>query len=96
MEAIRPVSDLQVSLDEMSADACESGRPTSLAKEGWGNMVVLGLEAYQSMRFDFEVRAKLLEAEAQAKGIDELLSSDDVLAAVERAVAGCLPEAVDA
>lgn len=59
-------------------------------------MVVLSLEAYQSMRFDSEAYAKLLEAEAQAEGTDERLSSDDVLAAVERAIADRLPEAVGA
>lgn len=91
MEAIRPVSDLQTSLEEISADAHESGRPIFLTREGRGDMVVLSLEAYQSMRFDSEAYAKLLEAEAQAEGTDERLSSDDVLAAVERAIADRLP-----
>ena len=66
MEAIRPVSDLQTSLDEISADAHENGRPIFLTREGRGDMVVLSLEVYQSMRFDSEAYAKLLEAEAQA------------------------------
>lgn len=86
----------QTSLGEIFAGAHESDRPIFLTREGRGDMVALGLEAYQSMRFDSEVRAKLLEAEVEAEETDERLSSDDVLAAVERAVAGCLPEAAGA
>ncbi len=49
-------------------------------------MVVMSMEAYQTMQFDSEVYNKLAEAEKQAVLTDTRYSSKDVLKALKKAV----------
>lgn len=48
MIQIRPVSDLRNKFPEIEAIVNE-GKPVYLTKNGYGSMVVLGLEVYESL-----------------------------------------------
>ena len=63
MDKIRPVSDLRNHFAEISRQVHETKEPVFLTKNGYGDMVVLSMEAYEELRLDSEVYQKLLEAE---------------------------------
>lgn len=85
MNMIRPVSDLRNSFAEISKTVHESGQPVFLTKNGYGDMVVLSMEAYENLRLESEIYFKLLEAEREAEATDKRYSSKDVLKAMKEA-----------
>ena len=86
MNSIRPVSDLRNNFAEISRQVHETQKPVFLTKNGYGDMVVMSMKAYQTMQFDSEVYNKLAEAEKQAVLTDTRYSSKDVLKALKKAV----------
>ena len=88
MNKIRPVSDLRNNFSEISKLVHETSEPVFLTKNGYGDMVVLSMEAYENLQFDSEVYFKLQAAEREAKINDTSYSSKDVLKAVKEAIAG--------
>ena len=54
-QMIRPVSDLRNNFADVSRVVHETGRPVFLTKNGFGDMVVLSMEAYEQLRFDSEI-----------------------------------------
>ncbi|MFC3899589.1 type II toxin-antitoxin system Phd/YefM family antitoxin [Aliicoccus persicus] len=79
MKTIRPVSDLRNNCAEISQQVHETGKPIFLTKNGFGDMVVLSMEAYESMAFESEVYEKLKEAEQIAETNDVSYSTKQVL-----------------
>ena len=79
-QMIRPVSDLRNNFADVSRVVHETGRPVFLTKNGFGDMVVLSMEAYEQIRFDSEIYDKLSEAERQADARSVRFSVKDVLA----------------
>ena len=79
MNMIRPVSDLRNNFAEISKTVHETAEPVFLTKNGYANMVVLSMEAFQNMQFDSEIYQKLLEAEREAKLTNKRYSSKEVL-----------------
>lgn len=67
MPHIRPVSDLRNKFTEISKIVHETAEPVFLTKNGYGDMVVMSIEAYEKKRFDSEIYQKLQEAEIEAK-----------------------------
>jgi len=49
MPDIRPISDLRSRFAEISKLAHESGEPIFLTKNGYGDLVVLSVEAYETL-----------------------------------------------
>lgn len=49
MPDIRPISDLRSRFTEISRLAHESGEPIFLTKNGYGDLVVLSVEAYETL-----------------------------------------------
>jgi len=88
MNLIRPVSDLRNNFAEISKTVHETAQPVFLTKNGYGNMVVLSMEAFQNMQFESEVYFKLQEAEREAEYTDTRYSSKDVLNAMKEAIGG--------
>ena len=86
MNLIRPVSDLRNNFAEISKTVHETSQPVFLTKNGYGNMVVLSMEAFQNMQFESEVYFKLLEAEREAEHTKKRYSSKDVLKAMKEAI----------
>ena len=88
MNMIRPVSDLRNNFAEISKLVHETAQPVFLTKNGYGDMVILSMEAFQNMQFESEVYLKLLEAEREAALTDKRYSSREVLMAMKEAIGG--------
>lgn len=85
MNAIRPVSDLRNNFADISKTVHETQQPVFLTKNGYGDMVVMSMEAYENMQFESEVYFKLQEAEKQASLTGTRFSSKDVLKILQKA-----------
>lgn len=92
MNMIRPVSDLRNNFADISKTVHETAQPVFLTKNGYGDMVVLSMEAFENLQFESEVYFKLQEAEREAELTDQRYSSKDVLKAMKAAIggAGCI------
>lgn len=66
----------------------ETAQPVFLTKNGYGDMVVLSMEAFENLQFESEVYFKLQEAEKEAELTDQRYSSKDVLKAMKDAIGG--------
>ena len=88
MNMIRPVSDLRNNFADISKTVHETAQPVFLTKNGYGDMVVLSMEAYENLQFDSEVYFKLQEAEREAELSNIRYSSKDVLKAMRDAIEG--------
>ena len=86
MKMIRPVSDLRNNFAEISKTVHETAQPLFLTKNGYGDMVVLSMEAFQDMQFESEVCFKLREAEREAEHTNKRYSSKEVLKAMKEAI----------
>ena len=86
MNSIRPVSDLRNNFAEISRQVHETKKPVFLTKNGFGDMVVMSIEAYVNMQADSEVYHQLQEAEKQAALTNTRYSSKDVLKAMKDAI----------
>jgi prevent-host-death family protein len=86
MNMIRPVSDLRNNFAEISKTVHETAEPVFLTKNGYGDMVVLSMEAYENLQFESEVYFKLQEAEREAEFTTERFSSKEVLTAMKDAI----------
>ena len=88
MKMIRPVSDLRNNFAEISKTVHETSQPVFLTKNGYGDMVVLSMEAYENLQFESEVYFKLREAEKEAELTNARYSSKEVLKAMQDAIGG--------
>lgn len=88
MKMIRPVSDLRNNFAEISKTVHETAKPVFLTKNGYGDMVVLSMEAFESLQFESEVYFKLQEAEKEAELTDKRYSSKEVLQAMRAVIGG--------
>ena len=88
MNMIRPVSDLRNNFADISRTVHETSQPVFLTKNGYGDMVVMSMEAFENLQFDSEVYSKLTEAERQASETNERFSQKDVLEAMKAAARG--------
>ena len=59
MNMIRPVSDLRNNFADISKTVHETAQPVFLTKNGYGDMVVLSMEAFENLQFESEIYFKL-------------------------------------
>lgn len=88
MNMIRPVSDLRNNFEDISRTVHETAQPVFLTKNGYGDMVVLSMEAFENLQFESEVYFKLQEAEREAEMTEQRYSSKDVLKAMKAVIGG--------
>jgi prevent-host-death family protein len=88
MPHIRPVSDLRNNFADISKTVHESTEPVFLTKNGYGDMVVMSMPAYEAKQFESEIYLKLKEAELEAKGTDKRLSHEEVFSGLRKRIAG--------
>lgn len=88
MKLIRPVSDLRNNFADISKTVHETAQPVFLTKNGYGDMVVMSMEAFESLQFESEVYSKLQAAEREAELTGERYSSKEVLQAMREAIGG--------
>lgn len=87
MPHIRPVSDLRNNFADISRVVHETAEPVFLTKNGYGDMVVMSIEAYERKQFESEIYIKLKEAELEAKSTDVRHSHEDVFANLRSRIA---------
>jgi PHD/YefM family antitoxin component YafN of YafNO toxin-antitoxin module len=64
MPLIRPITDLR-NTNEIS-DLCHSkNEPVFITKNGYGDLVIMSLEAYEAMLDEYESDKEIAEAEAE-------------------------------
>ena len=88
MNMIRPVSDLRNHFADISKTVHETAQPDFLTKNGYGDMVVLSMEAFENLQFESEVYFRLQEAERESELTNQRYSSKDVLSAMKAAIGG--------
>ena len=84
MNMIRPVSDLRNNFAEISRIVNETNQPVFLTKNGYGNMVVLSMEAFENLQFESEVYFKLKESERLYETNKKTYTSSDILKSVSK------------
>jgi len=87
MKRIRPVSDLRNNFAEISRIVHETGEPVFLTKNGYGDMVVMSIEAYEARQFESEILHKLKEAQIEAKSTDVRYSHEEIISGLKSKVA---------
>ena len=87
MPRIIPIRDLKDTA-AISQMCSESTEPVYITKNGYGDMVVLSMEAFENLQFESEVYFKLQEAEREAELTEQRYSSKDVLNAMKAAIGG--------
>ena len=88
MKMIRPVSDLRNNFADISKTVHETAQPVFLTKNGYGDMVVMSMEAFEALQFESEVYFKLQAAEREAELTDKRYSSKEILQAMREAIGG--------
>lgn len=88
MKMIRPVSDLRNNFADISKTVHETSKPVFLTKNGYADMVVLSMEAFEALQFDSEIYFKLQEAEKEAELTNTRYSSKDVLKSMRKTIGG--------
>jgi len=78
MPQFRPVSDLRNNFADISRVVHETAEPMFLTKNGYGDMVVMSMEAFERHQFESEVYFKLKEAELEAKTTNKRYSHKEV------------------
>jgi prevent-host-death family protein len=87
MPHIRPVSDLRNNFADISRTVHETAEPVFLTKNGYGDMVVMRIEAYERNLFESEIYFKLKEAELEAKSNDKRYSHEEVFSDLKARIA---------
>ncbi len=86
MKMIRPVSDLRNNFADISKTVHETSKPVFLTKNGYGDMVVLSMEAFENLQFESEVYFKLQEAEKQAEITNQRFSQKEILKSLQEVI----------
>lgn len=87
MPHIRPVSDLRNNFADISRIVHETDEPVFLTKNGYGDMVVMSIEAYERKQFESEIYIKLKQSELEAKSTDVRHSHQEVFTNLRSRVA---------
>ena len=82
MPQIRPVSDLRNNFADISRTVHETRESVILTKYGYGDMVVMSYEEYQSIQYEIGVTRELRAAELEAESTAERYAHDDVMAGI--------------
>ena len=83
MKMIRPVSDLRNHFADISKTVHETSQPVFLTKNGYGDMVVLSMEAYENLQLESEIYNKLQAAEREEELTGVRYTSEDILTGVK-------------
>lgn len=86
MNMIRPVSDLRNNFADISRTVHETAQPVFLTKNGYGDMVVMSMEAYERLQFESEVYFKLQAAEREAEMTNIRYSAKEVFEAMRATI----------
>jgi len=83
MPQIRPITDLR-NTTEISALCHAKREPLFITKNGYGDLVVMSIEAYEEMQQIIQVDAAITEAEAEYAAEGALLDARETLSSLRR------------
>lgn len=84
MSQIRPVSDLRNNFADISRTVHETKCPVILTKNGYGDMVVMSYEEYQSIQYEMDVTRELRAAELEGETTTKRFTHEDVMASIRK------------
>lgn len=83
MPQIRPITDLR-NTNEIS-DLCHAKKePIFITKNGYGDLVIMSIETFDSMLDDRELDAAIAEAEAEYTSNNQLIDAREALSSLKR------------
>lgn len=83
MPQIRPITDLR-NTNEIS-DLCHAkNEPIFITKNGYGDLVVMSIEAYEAMLNENEIDREIAEAEAEYRADSKLIDAKEALSTLRR------------
>lgn len=83
MPQIRPITDLR-NTNEIS-DICHAKlEPVFITKNGYGDLVIMSIETYDSMLENTQIDNAIAEAEAEYKNETSLLDAKEALSSLRR------------
>ena len=83
MPNIMPITDLRKT-NEISDLCHKSQEKVYITKNGYGDLVVMSIEAYEKLVRDIQVDAAILEAEKEVREGAELVDAREALARLRR------------
>ena len=83
MPNIMPITDLRKT-NEISDLCHKSQEPVFITKNGYGDLVVMSIEAYEKLVRDIQVDAASLEAEKEVREGAELMDAREALVGLRR------------
>lgn len=83
MPQIRPITDLR-NTNEIS-DLCHAkNEPIFITKNGYGDLVVMSIEAYEAMLNENEIDREIAAAEAEYRADSKLIDAKEALSTLRR------------
>jgi PHD/YefM family antitoxin component YafN of YafNO toxin-antitoxin module len=86
MPIIRPITDLETRLSEITSAIHENDEPVFLTNNGYGDMVVMSMEAWEELNFENEIYRELVEAQVEARSNPKRLSHDEVFGPLRKKI----------
>lgn len=83
MPQIRPITDLR-NTNEISEICHARKEPMFITKNGYGDLVVMSIETYESMVENADIDAAIAKAEAEFEQNGELFDAREALAVLRR------------
>ena len=83
MPNIMPITDLRKT-NEISDLCHKSQEPVFITKNGYGDLVVMSIEAYEKLVRDIQVDAAILETEKEVREGAELMDAREALVGLRR------------
>lgn len=84
---IRPITDLRNNFKEISDKVHSSNEPIYLTKNGYGDMVVMSIEAFEQFKDKQELKQRIIESETlQQQQGSKYYSHDEVFDMMEQTV----------
>ena len=87
MPLIRPISDLETKLSEITSAVHENAEPVFLTNNGYGEMVVMSMATWEEMNFENEIYQKLVEAQAEARSNPKRFTHEEVFGPLRQKIA---------
>jgi len=92
MPEIRPVSDLRNNFADISSFVHSRTEPVYLTKNGYGDMIVMSIEAFEKMKLDNDIYIKLKEAELEAKTTSVRYTHEEVFSELRADIQSAMGE----
>lgn len=83
MPQIRPITDLR-NTNEISELCHAKKEPIFITKNGYGDLVIMSIETFDSMLEDREIDAAISEAEAEYTSDNQLIDAREALSVLKR------------